>query len=41
MEIDGDVLHFQTINEVGKTVDAGNIQREDRRIANGLQRQPK
>ena len=42
MEIDGDVLQFQTINEVGKTVDAGNIQREDKKtIANGLPRQPK
>ena len=42
MEIDGDVLQFQTINEVGKTVDAGNIRREDRKsTANGLPRQPK
>ncbi|HET7219859.1 MAG TPA: hypothetical protein VFJ02_17500, partial [Vicinamibacterales bacterium] len=42
MEIDGGVLQFQTINEVGKTVDAGNIQRDDRNTtAIALQRQPK
>jgi predicted MPP superfamily phosphohydrolase len=42
MEIDGDVLQFQTINEAGKTVDAGSIQREDKKTtANGVPRQPK
>ena len=42
MEIDGDVLQFQTINEVGKTVDAGNITRDDSKtVANGLRRLPK
>jgi Calcineurin-like phosphoesterase len=42
MEIDGNVLQFQTINEVGKTVDAGTIQRDDKKktATNGVPRPP-
>ena len=42
MEIDGNVLQFQTLNEGGKTVDAGSIQRDDKNktVATGLPRPP-
>jgi hypothetical protein len=40
VEIDGDVLHFQTISETGATLDAGTVRRPTKQTASEIKRSP-